>query len=658
MKYVALLSGGKDSCFNLLHCHKNGHELVAAASLGPGPGKDELDSFMYQTVGQDAIEYVAKALDVPLFRRVISGSAVEQSLEYGTRRVRSLEAISGDETEDLLELLSTVKTQHPDIQGVSVGAILSNYQRRDQSELLTEMIEAGMEVVLIKVAGIGLKPAHLGLNLSEMRPTLLRLNTLYGSHVCGEGGEYESLTLDCPLFKQRITLEETETVIHSDNDFATVAYLRIKRARLDEKDRDNNFDLEIPPVLQNKSQSVAEALRQYDQVQSQDPAPSLLSQPTSSIPVAASHSVNSWVSISNIQVTDWPVASEFSVEDEVKACFGLLQDKLAECSLDFGHCTHINIFLASMDLFVKVNAIYGSFFSVSPPSRACVAVDLPSPNRVRLDCTACQEKSPRDRTALHVQGLSYWAPANIGPYSQAVISDNHIFISGQIGLIPSSLMLPSPPSLSMEFALSCQHVKRVITALRENSNWTGCLCTGIYWLARSHDMPSVKAGDASWRNEARSPVIFVTVKELPKAAMVEKQVLYHTGRFTVLDEDGEEVTESSNPIFEQGDEVCGTQVWHWELSYYQPEPSGSKRSQLLLVYIRGQSEQIPSSLAQLFQSVSGCLLSTRVFQARQNHTLENPQCREWCPSPTYIPCRSISSAEADDWDLAILVMGV
>lgn len=39
MKYVALLSGGKDSCFNLLHCQKNGHELVAAASLGPEPGK-------------------------------------------------------------------------------------------------------------------------------------------------------------------------------------------------------------------------------------------------------------------------------------------------------------------------------------------------------------------------------------------------------------------------------------------------------------------------------------------------------------------------------------------------------------------------------------------------------------------------------------------
>lgn len=31
-------------------------------------------------------------------------------------------------------------------------------------------------------------------------------NAMYGLHVCGEGGEYETLTLDSPLFKQRIVL--------------------------------------------------------------------------------------------------------------------------------------------------------------------------------------------------------------------------------------------------------------------------------------------------------------------------------------------------------------------------------------------------------------------------------------------------------------------
>lgn len=42
MKVVGLLSGGKDSCFNLRHCVKQGHELVALASLRPEGGKGGL----------------------------------------------------------------------------------------------------------------------------------------------------------------------------------------------------------------------------------------------------------------------------------------------------------------------------------------------------------------------------------------------------------------------------------------------------------------------------------------------------------------------------------------------------------------------------------------------------------------------------------------
>ena len=76
--------------------------------------------------------------------------------------------------------------------------------------------------------------------------------------------------------------------------------------------------------------------------------------------------------------------------------------------------------LSSIDLFAAVNVIYATFFGSSPPARACVSVDLPQPIRVRLECIAFDENHPSDRQALHVQGLSYWAPANIGPYSQAI----------------------------------------------------------------------------------------------------------------------------------------------------------------------------------------------------------------------------------------------
>jgi diphthine-ammonia ligase len=143
MKYIGLLSGGKDSCYNLVHCHKNGHELVAVASLGPEPGKgariplvahsfspsilstEELDSYLYQTVGQDAIEFVARALEVPLYRRVISGSALAQGSEYGGRNAGDRGGVDGDETEDLYALLADVK-----VKQVLSARLPSPFERR------------------------------------------------------------------------------------------------------------------------------------------------------------------------------------------------------------------------------------------------------------------------------------------------------------------------------------------------------------------------------------------------------------------------------------------------------------------------------------------------------------------------------------------------
>lgn len=68
MKFLALVSGGKDSVFNIMKCMDEGHELVAIANMYPPAGK-EMDSYMYQTVGAEMIEQVAQCLGVPLFRR-------------------------------------------------------------------------------------------------------------------------------------------------------------------------------------------------------------------------------------------------------------------------------------------------------------------------------------------------------------------------------------------------------------------------------------------------------------------------------------------------------------------------------------------------------------------------------------------------------------
>lgn len=63
-------------------------------------------------MGQDAIELLAQALDVPLYRQVIRGTAIERGSEYGGRTAYDAGGIFGDETEDLFSLLSAVKVMN------------------------------------------------------------------------------------------------------------------------------------------------------------------------------------------------------------------------------------------------------------------------------------------------------------------------------------------------------------------------------------------------------------------------------------------------------------------------------------------------------------------------------------------------------------------
>lgn len=56
------------------------------------------------------------------------------------------------------------------------------------------------------MAALGLTPNHLGQTIAEMKPFLFSMKDKYKLNVCGEGGEYESFTLDCPMFKKKIVV--------------------------------------------------------------------------------------------------------------------------------------------------------------------------------------------------------------------------------------------------------------------------------------------------------------------------------------------------------------------------------------------------------------------------------------------------------------------
>ncbi|VDC06283.1 unnamed protein product [Peniophora sp. CBMAI 1063] len=671
MKYVALLSGGKDSCYNLLHCHKNGHDLVAAASLGPAPGKEEMDSYMYQTVGQDAIELVAQALDVPLVRRVITGTAVEQGSEYGTREARaaSNNTVSGDETEDMYELLAEVKARFPEVAGVSVGAILSSYQRvrvehvcrrlsltplsylwqRDQAELLSEMIDAGLEAILIKVAGIGLKEAHLGRTLGDMHATLMRLNATYGLHVCGEGGEYETLTLDSPLFKRRIVLQETEIVSLSEDKYAPVAYLRIKKARLEDKEHVDEFEVARPALLEPEYLELCSIVEEGAASERAVPKAAF-----SLLDATQHHTkrIGPWLALSDVVAGD--LSHEDSLEEEVRACFHRLQ-ALLEChDLKLSHLSNINIFIANMADFGHINAVYTTFFGSSPPSRACVAVDLPPPHRVKLDCIAYAESAATDRQALHVQGLSYWAPANIGPYSQAIVINGAIFISGQIGMIPANLALPSPPSLAQEMALASQHANRIVKALESGTGggWKGIPMLNVFWYG---DATDALAANKCLKEDV--PTVHVAVKQLPKSALVEKQVFYHSDRNLQPVDEAEETV--LVPSYTSGSLASDGADLYWQTS-----DLGAANWMCTVIYGKlGESGDVAAFVSmwmRIRERTSRRALSVRLFYTASCHaSVLGLRSAFEEAAVTSIPCRFVAARDVEEGcDFAIAIMAV
>lgn len=79
MKIVGLLSGGKDSIYNLLQCHQKGYEIVCLAHLSRPENlggnlhilNKEMDSYMYQTVGSEMIDAIAECLNLPLIKRYL-----------------------------------------------------------------------------------------------------------------------------------------------------------------------------------------------------------------------------------------------------------------------------------------------------------------------------------------------------------------------------------------------------------------------------------------------------------------------------------------------------------------------------------------------------------------------------------------------------------
>ena len=117
-----------------------------------------------------------------------------------------------------------------DIEGVTAGAVASAYQAErvkaitdrlgidlftplwhlDTEMLLCEVAER-MDAILVVTAAEGLDEGFLGAHIDKnLIGRLKRVSAKYRINLAGEGGEYESLTLNAPFYSRPLTYTTSE----------------------------------------------------------------------------------------------------------------------------------------------------------------------------------------------------------------------------------------------------------------------------------------------------------------------------------------------------------------------------------------------------------------------------------------------------------------
>ena len=105
--------------------------------------------------------------------------------------------------------------------------------------------------------------------------------------------------------------DEVETVVHSDNDFATVAYLRVKKASLVAKEHSVDTQLTLPPILSQPFVALRDTISNSSGQQQPDGDSKAARMYTthSTARTVTSKRIGNWVSVTNVQrqVDDLPL---------------------------------------------------------------------------------------------------------------------------------------------------------------------------------------------------------------------------------------------------------------------------------------------------------------------------------------------------------------
>ena len=201
---ACLFSGGKDSTYSLYLAKQEGLSIECLLTLIP----HSAESYLFHSPNIWATKLQSEALQIPIITNKINSTSVDE--EYNK----------------LDELIRRAYTEYK-IEGIVHGGISSNFQKNkfnricekhnvelisplwqmDEYVYMNNLLKNGFVIQITSVSSMGLNTNFLGtiLNYSNLKE-LFKLSQQYGFNLSFEGGEAETIVLDCPIFKKRLEI--------------------------------------------------------------------------------------------------------------------------------------------------------------------------------------------------------------------------------------------------------------------------------------------------------------------------------------------------------------------------------------------------------------------------------------------------------------------
>ncbi len=222
MEVAILYSGGKDSTYAIEYAMSRGWDIKYLLSVKP----TRKDCYLFHFATVEFTKELSKVLDI---KHIYTTCDIENP-EKEALIVKDI--VSKNKVDALI--LGGVGLQETQIRSLQKALVplgievFAAHAGDDEEAVLKDILKKGYKILITQVASDGLI-SWLGREINfDSFEDLKRDSIKYGFNLLGEGGYYDSLVYDGPIFKKRLEILHSEKIIEGKYN----GYLKINKFRI------------------------------------------------------------------------------------------------------------------------------------------------------------------------------------------------------------------------------------------------------------------------------------------------------------------------------------------------------------------------------------------------------------------------------------------